>query len=140
MSLVGGSNLGGGTSDLETDIKSLAMNSPVACTSRIPRGRRPVAGGAGGGMELPPSRADIARSLARDFLSSLSESPAKKRRLDNANKIRKLESDRMRLVNRLKKTKERMRELHKALTDQELDLINLDQEITTLKAEHILDA
>lgn len=139
MSRVGGSNRGG-TSDLEADFKSIAMTSPVAGTSGLSRGRRPVACGASGGRELPPSPADIAQSRARDFLSSLSESPAKKRRLDNANKIRKLESDRIRLVNRKKKTMERMRDLHKALTDQELDLINIDREIATLKTEHIPDA
>jgi len=114
MSLVDGSNRSEGVSDLETDFKSIAMNSPVAGTSGTSRGCRPAAYGAGSGRELPPSPAVIAQRLARDFLSSLSESPAKKRRLDNANKIRKLESDRIRLVNKKKKTKERMRELHKA--------------------------
>jgi hypothetical protein len=87
------------------------------------------------GRELPQSPADIAKRRASEFLSSISESPAKKQRLDNANKIRKLETDRMRLVNRNKKTKQRMRELHKTLTDEELDLIKIDRAVAKLKNE-----
>lgn len=122
------------SSDMEVD----GDVPPPAGTSACHRPIRAV--GKSCGRELPQSSADIARRKASEFLSSISESPAEKQRLDNANKIRKLETDRMRLVNRMKKTKQRMREIYKKLTDEELDLANIDQTIAKLKHEYIPDA
>ena len=68
-----GSNLSAGFSDLETDFKSISMTSPAADTSR---GHRLTVAGTGTGRELPLSPANIAEVRARDFMSSLSESPA----------------------------------------------------------------
>jgi len=122
------------SSDMKVDSDVL----PAAGTSGCQKPMSKV--GKSCGRELPQPPADITKRRASEFLSSLSESPAKKQRLDNANKIRKLETDRMRLVNRMKKTKQRMRELHKTLTDEELDLINIDRAVARLKNEHISDA
>lgn len=119
------------SSDMEVDSGVSPPAGTSGCRRSVSKSR---------GRELPQSPADMAKRRASAFLSSISESPAKTQRLDNANKIRKLETDRMRLVNRNKKTKQRLRELHKTLTDEELELINIDQAITRLKMEYIPDA
>ena len=127
MSVASGSNPNG---DLSERFKSIDMKTPGA-------GRKQTVSGAGRGRELPQSPADIARSRTLEFMSSLAETPTKVRRLDIANRIRKLESERCRVVNRIKKVKQRMRELHKSLTDAELECVNIDREITTLRTEYL---
>ena len=79
------------SSDMEVDSDA----SPVAGTSGCQRPKSTV--GMSCGRELPRSPADIAKRRASEFSSSISESPAKKQGLDNANKICKLET-RMLLV------------------------------------------
>ena len=122
------------SSDMQVDSEV----SPPAGTSGCQRSLGSV--GKSRWRELPLSPSDIAKRRASEFTNSISESPAKTQRLDNANKIRKLETDRVRLVNRNKKTKQRLRELHKTLTDEELEQINIVQAITRLKREYIPDA
>ena len=138
MSLIDGSKPSVG--DLETNFQSMDMSASVAGSSGNSRGRRSVASSRIGGRELPSSPADIAQRRTQEFLSSLSESPARKRRLDNANRIRKLEVERGKLVTKLKKIKQRIGEMTVTLMDSELERIRIDQEIAMLKNEQIDDA
>jgi hypothetical protein len=137
MSLIDGSNPSVG--DLETDFKSMDMTASFEGSSGNSCGRRLVASSTVGGRVLLPSPATVAQRRTLKFLSSLSESPAKKRRLDNANRIRKLEVDRGRLVNKLKKMKQRLAEMVNTLKDSELERVRIDQEIAMLKNQRIED-
>jgi hypothetical protein len=137
MSLIDGSIPSVG--DLATDFKSMDMNASVEGSSGNSCGHRLVASSRVGGRVLLPSPATVAQRRTLKFLSSLSESPAKKRRLDNANRIRKLEVDRGRLVNKLKKMKQRIAEMVNTLKDSELERVRIDQEIAMLKNQRIED-
>ena len=137
MPRANGSNSSEGVGDMETDFKSISVTSPVAGTSR---GHSPTVAGTVTGRELPLSPTNIAERRAREFMNSLSELPAKRQRLDNANKVRQLEASRVRILNKIGETKQRLREMHTALLEQEKDQIIIDQEIAMLKAEDIPDA
>lgn len=137
MPRANGSNSSEGVGDMETDFKSISVTSPVAGTSR---GHSPTVAGTVTGRELPLSPTNIAERRAREFMNSLSELPAKRQRLDNANKVRQLEASRVRNLNKIRKTRQRMRELHAALLEQETESIAMDRQIARLKAEDIPDA
>jgi predicted nucleic acid-binding Zn-ribbon protein len=88
---------------------------------------------------LPQSPQDIAKYRVQQFRDSLSEPSAKKLRLENANKIVKLERQRQQLINRIKKHKQRIREAMTVLEEEEEEKAAINQQITLLKASMVDD-
>ena len=152
-----GSNLPSGSVDgLVDEIKNVAIastsssQSVQSCSRSIQSSGRSIGrelsvspasndGHSGSGRHLPQSPANIAKRRTQEFMSSISESPAKKRRLENVNKIMKLERKREQLLNNIKKRKQRIKEQMAALEEDETSRANVDQQIAMLKAEVISD-
>jgi hypothetical protein len=149
-----GSNLSSGSLEgLVEEIKNVAIastsssQSVQSCSRGIRSSGRSIgrelsvspASNDGSGWQLPQSPTDIAKRRTQEFMSSISESPAKKRRLENVNKIMKLERTRKQLLNNIKKRKQRIKEQVAALQEDETSRANVDQQIAMLKAEAISD-
>ena len=80
-----------------------------------------------------PTAKEIGRKRTMEFLGEMFQSPPKSRRLEIASEIKKLETERERVANRIRKAHERMRDLAKALEDDETRRAGLEQQIRTLK-------
>jgi hypothetical protein len=92
-------------------------------------------------LPQPPQESpqDIAKRRMQQFRDSLSEPSAKKLRLENANKIVKLERQRQQLINRIKKHKQRIRETMTVVEEEEEEKAAINQQITLLKASMVDD-
>ena len=99
-----------------------------------------VVQGANQGHSQPVDRqrltpAEIGRKRTQAFLDQVFEARPKSRRLEVASKIKELETLYGRTGNRIRKARQRMSDLARALKNEETKLAELDQQIRGLKAE-----
>ena len=87
--------------------------------------------------QLPtvPAPSEIGLRRTQEFLRDVFQTPPKSRRLDIASQIKRLECQRNRAVNRIKKTKHQLRELATRLQADETERAQLDDQIRSLKSE-----
>ena len=83
-----------------------------------------------------PTAEEVGKKRTAQFLSEVTETPAKRGRLDVLNDMKKLERERAQLKNRVSAKKQRVRELVKAIETDETRMATIAMELGILKAEN----
>ena len=121
--------LGSYSTDLTDACKSLeAMSFDHSTSSAHPAGKDPVP---------VPKATDIGRKRTRQFLEDVLETPKKRTRLDIVHETEMMEKERVRVLNRLSKRKNKVKELMSEIQTDETRLAELDEQIRKLKSEKV---
>jgi hypothetical protein len=113
--------------EMETDqlcqsVAGLTVSDPVKAPRRLPK---------------PPAPADVGRKRTLEFLGEMIGAPKKTRRLDIVIQLQKLEKEHVRIMDRIRKRKERLREAVAALEEDETRRAEIENSIHKLKLEDV---